>query len=310
MTAPRSQAAPTSSVTASRPVPARPGDLATGAPARTPRRARAARAREPRTGSRAASGSSSRDATRRRRDAAASSSARSSRAISQSASVARGYASGSSTRIDEYASAGTAAAAGSVAERVPARHDHASQPVRGEHRRGHREDEHELGRRVRRWPSRATTGASTYATSVARPYGSPRRAGSPVSAIARASWVSSSSSVKIVGTGCREACHAYSAASPKYTTRSGSADWKRARKSGRARRPASPTVLTGRRPRPARAWRTRRGDGRSGTGRRPLSAARMTASSRSCAARGSSRAPRRLACSRWRDRSRPGCRRR
>ena len=59
------------------------------------------------------------------------------------------------------------------------------------------------------------TGARTYATSEASPYGSSSRAGWPVAAIDLASCVSSSSSVKTVGTGRRDACHEYTAASAK-----------------------------------------------------------------------------------------------
>ena len=52
------------------------------------------------------------------------------------------------------------------------------------------------------------TGARKYATSGAEPYGSPRRVGTPVSAIDLAIQVSSISSEKIVGTGCLDACQA------------------------------------------------------------------------------------------------------
>ena len=59
------------------------------------------------------------------------------------------------------------------------------------------------------------TGARKYATREASPYGTPRRAASPVWAIARESCAISFSSEKIVGTGRFDACHAYSAASAK-----------------------------------------------------------------------------------------------
>ena len=51
-------------------------------------------------------------------------------------------------------------------------------------------------------------GAVSHGTRLEKPYGSPRRAAWPVSAIERASCVSSSSSVKIVGVSRRHACQA------------------------------------------------------------------------------------------------------
>ena len=140
----------------------------------------------------------------------------SARAISQSAVVETGYASGSSTRIGEYASAGTATEAPAAASAY-----HFGTTIRASPYAGNTVA---VIARTRMSFAAAhdavvepshQTGASAYATSVASPYGSPRRAGSPVSAMERASCVSSSSSVKIVGTGRRDACHAYSAARPK-----------------------------------------------------------------------------------------------
>ena len=140
----------------------------------------------------------------------------SARAISQSAVVEIGYASGSSTRIGEYASAGTATEAPAAASAYHFGTTIRASPYAGKtvaviaRTRMSFAAAHDAVAE----PSHQT-GASTYATSVASPYGSPRRAGSPVSAMERASCVSSSSSVKIVGTGRRDACHAYSAARPK-----------------------------------------------------------------------------------------------
>ena len=51
-------------------------------------------------------------------------------------------------------------------------------------------------------------GAVSHGTRLEKPYGSPRRAAWPVSAIAREICVSSSSSLKIVGVSRRHACHA------------------------------------------------------------------------------------------------------
>ncbi len=145
------------------------------------------------------------------------SAARATRAISQSAVVETGYASGSSTRIGEYASAGTATEAPAAASAYHFGTTIRASPYAGKtvaviaRTRISFAAAHDAVAE----PSHQT-GASTYATSVASPpYASPRRAGSPVSAMERASCVSSSSSVKIVGTGRCAACHAYSAARPK-----------------------------------------------------------------------------------------------
>ena len=58
-------------------------------------------------------------------------------------------------------------------------------------------------------------GAVSHGTRLVKPYGSPRRAACPVSAIAREICVVSSSSEKIVGVSRRHACHAYSVASSR-----------------------------------------------------------------------------------------------
>jgi hypothetical protein len=50
--------------------------------------------------------------------------------------------------------------------------------------------------------------------------------------------------VKIVGTGWRDACHAYRAASAKYTISSGVAVWKRAKRSRRGGLVAARAELT------------------------------------------------------------------
>ena len=133
-----------------------------------------------------------------------------SRAISQSASVA----SRDTRTAPRRGSRSTQERDGSrCCRRQPApyqrRDDEPCEPVGREDGRGHDEAEHELDRGVRsRDRAEPPERAPARATRLVKPYGSPRRAGSPVSAIARESCVSSSSSVKIVGTGCREACQA------------------------------------------------------------------------------------------------------
>ncbi len=131
------------------------------------------------------------------------------RTTSQSAIVDAGYAHGSSTRIGEYESAGPAIAATAAKYAQP-----------GDSRRRARRNAGKIAPAITNaWTlliasyAVATgwshhSGAVSQGTRLVNPYGSPRRAAWPVSAIAREIWVVSSSSEKIVGVSRRQACHA------------------------------------------------------------------------------------------------------
>src|SRR5947208_3206028 len=130
----------------------------------------------------------------------------SARKIRKSVRVDQKYAKGSSTIIDEYPRAGIAADAAATKSAGLRPTKRRASPYAGNAVADITITVRYFTVAYAEWRlSISHAGASTYVQSVVKEYGSPRRAAWPVSAIARESWVSSSSSPKSHGVLCAQA---------------------------------------------------------------------------------------------------------